>query len=355
MTGRNRKDLLLLAAGAGAILGLRALYRAATACDLRGKVVLITGGSRGLGLLMAREFARHGARLALTARDPDEIEQAVTELQGKGADVLGVPCDVTHRDEVNRMVGSVRHHFGRVDVLVNNAGVIEVGPMEVMTLADYEEAMRTHYWGPLYTTLAVLPEMQQRRDGRIVNITSIGGKVSVPHLLPYCASKFALVGFSEGLRAELAKDGIRVTTVVPGLMRTGSPRNAAFKGQHRAEYAWFSISDSVPGFSMNAGRAARRVVDACRHGDAEVILSLPAQLAVRFHGVFPGLAADILGAVNRALPGPGGIGTERALGKDSTSAVSPSLLTALTEKAARENNELREPSAQRAQAAQPRP
>src|SRR5262249_29078614 len=143
---------------------------------------------------------------------------------------------------------------------VNNAGIIQVGPMETMTLADYQEAMRVHYWGPLYTALAVLPQMKQRRAGRIVNITSIGGKVAVPHLLPYVGSKFALVGLSEGLRAELMKDGILVTTVVPGLMRTGSPRNAFFKGQNEAEYAWFKIGDSIPVLTTSAERAARRIV-----------------------------------------------------------------------------------------------
>lgn len=339
MTDDTRKTLLLAAAGAGAYFGLRALARAARAFDLRGRVVLITGGSRGLGLVMAREFAGRGARLALCARDPDELQQAVGELQRDGADVIGVPCDVTRREEVERMVGAVRRHFGRVDVLVNNAGVIEVGPMEVMTLDDYEEAMRTHFWGPLYTTLAVVDEMRQRRCGRILNVTSIGGKVAVPHLLTYAASKFALVGFSEGLRAELAKDGVRVTTAVPGLMRTGSPRNATFKGQNRLEYAWFSIGDSLPGASMSARRAARRLVDAVRWGEAEVVLSLPAKLAVLFHGNFPGLTSDLLGVINRALPGPGGIGTARARGADSQSRVSPSVLTTLTERAARENNE----------------
>lgn len=339
MNGRQR-NLLLLAAGAGAYFGLRAAVRAARAIDLRGRVVLITGGSRGLGLVMAREFARRGARLALSARNPDELQQAVGELTGRGAEVIGIPCDVTHRDEVTRMVGSVRHHFGRIEVLVNNAGVIEVGPVEVMTVADYEEAMRTHFWGPLYTTMAVLPEMRQRRAGRILNITSIGGKVSVPHLLPYSASKFALVGFSEGLRAELAKDGVAVTTAVPGLMRTGSPRHALFKGRHREEYAWFSIGDSVPGASMSARRAARRLVDAVRFGEAEVVLSLPAKAAVVFHGLFPGLTSDLMGVVNRTLPGPGGIGIDRAEGKDSTSSATPSWATILTERAAAENNEL---------------
>jgi short-subunit dehydrogenase len=227
-----------------------------------------------------------------------------------------------------------------VDVLVNNAGVIEVGPMEVMTVEDYEEAMRTHFWGPLYATLAVLPGMRLRGQGRIVNISSIGGKLAPPHLLPYAASKFALTGLSEGLRAELKKDGIYVTTVCPGLMRTGSPINATFKGQNRAEYAWFSISDALPLASMAAERAARQIVRACRRGDAEVILSLPAKLAAKFHGLFPGLTSDLMGLIHRLLPSPGGIGTQRALGHESTSEASPSWLTALGERAAERNNEL---------------
>jgi short-subunit dehydrogenase len=192
----------------------------------------------------------------------------------------------------------------------------------------------------LYTTLAVLPQMRERRDGRIVNISSIGGKVSVPHLLPYSASKFALVGLSEGLRSELAKDGIAVTTVCPGLMRTGSPRNATFKGQHRAEYAWFSISDALPATSMQAERAARQIIGACKRGDAEIVLSIQAQLAVKFHGLFPGLTQDMLGLFNKLLPGPGGIGRRRLTGKESTSSASPSWLTTLNEEAAARNNEI---------------
>jgi NAD(P)-dependent dehydrogenase (short-subunit alcohol dehydrogenase family) len=330
------------AAGAGALVAARAMVRKWGEYDLRGKSVLITGGSRGLGLVLAREFAAEGANVAICARDVEELERARVDLSKRGTRVLAVPCDVTERTQVRELVDVVRDHFGRVDVLVNNAGVIQVGPVEVMTIEDYEEAMLTHFWGPLYTTLAVLPEMRARRDGRIVNISSIGGKISVPHLVPYSASKFALVGLSEGLRAELKKDGVVVTTVCPGLMRTGSPRNAIFKGQHREEYAWFSISDALPVTAMAASRAARQIINACKRGDAEVILSIQAELAVRFHGLFPGLTADLLGLVNYLLPGAGGIGKRRAKGKDSQSRWSPSLLTTLNEMAARENNEVGE-------------
>jgi short-subunit dehydrogenase len=159
-------------------------------------------------------------------------------------------------------------------------------------------------------------------------------------LVPYSASKVALVGLSEGLRAELRKDGIVVTTVCPGLMRTGSPRNARFKGRHEQEYAWFSISDSLPITSINAERAAAQIVDACRHGDAELVISVQAKLAVLFHGVFPGLTADALALINELLPEPGGIGTSSVKGKQSTSGWSPSWLTTLTEQAAVANNEI---------------
>jgi len=238
------------------------------------------------------------------------------------------------------LVRAVEAHFGPVDVLINNAGIIAVGPLETMTRADFEEAMNINFWGAVNAVEAVLPRMRERRDGRIVNISSIGGKVSVPHLLPYSASKFALTGYSHGLRAELARHGIVVTTICPGLMRTGSPPNAMFKGQHRKEYAWFSISDSLPLLTLSAEEAARQVLDACRHGLAEKILSLPAQLAVKFHALFPEVAADLLSLVSYLLPGPGGVGTETRLGSESTSSVSPSVLTTLTEQAAVRNNEV---------------
>jgi NAD(P)-dependent dehydrogenase (short-subunit alcohol dehydrogenase family) len=342
MDGREKQALMLAAAGAGALALGRALYRRSKEYDLRGKVVIITGGSRGLGLVLAREFADEGARVAICARDPRELERARRDLAARGADVLAFPCDVTDRAQVAELVEVATRRFGRVDVLVNNAGVIQVGPLEVMTLEDFEQAMAVHFWGPLYTTLAVLPQMRARREGRIVNVSSIGGKVAVPHLVPYSASKFALAGLSDGLRAELAKENVAVTTVFPGLMRTGSPRNATFKGRHRDEYAWFSISDALPVTSIQAERAARQIIAACRRGQAELVISTQAVLAVRFRALFPEAAADVLALAGRLLPGPGGIGRRRAKGKESESSLSPSLLTTLSDRAALRNNEVAE-------------
>lgn len=334
------KTLLKMIAATGGIWLARSLYRSFNAYDFKGKSVLITGGSRGLGLVLARQLAREGALISICARDESELRLAREDLVEYGAEALAIKCDVTNNDEVKAMIQEVTNHRGLIDVLINNAGIIQVGPIEVMTLDDYQEAMKVHFWGPLYTTLAVLPGMRERGEGRIVNISSIAGKISVPHLVPYSASKFALVGLSEGLRSELHKDGIKVTTVCPGLMRTGSPRNAKFKGRHQAEYAWFAISDSLPATSINADRAAAQIINACRNGDAELVISVQAKLAVLFHGIFPGLTTEVLTVMNKLLPEPGGIGKASVKGKESTSNWAPSVLTLLTEQAAVANNEI---------------
>ena len=329
---------LLMAAGASLLaarrLGARARY------NLRGRTVLITGGSRGLGLALAREMAAQGARLIICGRDPVSLERAAASLANAGAEVLATSTDVTDQGSVAEMVEAVRQRYGQVDVLVNNAGVIEVGPARSMSLADYEEAMAANFWGMLYPTLALLPEMRARKSGRIVNITSIGGKLGIPHLLPYSASKFAAVGFSQGLRAELAGDGIKVVTVCPGLIRTGSPRNAIFRGQHRSEYAWFSISDALPGLSISAESAARRIVAACRRGDAEVLFPIPAKLASLVNAVAPGFTAGVLATFDRLLPKADSAGSARRRGAESQSWLSPSWITRLGDRAARKYNQI---------------
>ena len=336
------RDALLLAAGLG--LAARELWLRRTEADLRDQVVVITGGTRGLGLALAREFAGQGCRLALCARDTGELAWAREDLEGRGTEVLTVPCDVTDPDQVQRLVDLTTERFGRVDVLVNNAGIIGVGPAQAMGRTDFEEAMNVNFWGTLNPILAVLPQMRRRQSGRIVNITSIGGKVSVPHLLPYSCAKFAATALSEGLRAELARDGITVTTIVPGLLRTGSPGQASFKGDMAGEYDWFSISDSLPGLSISAARAAREIVRATRRGEAERILSLPANIAARAQGLAPGTTADLLRLVDRALPPPDG--AEKATGQQVEDAHPSRLRDALTLLSRRAARDLHQPHSQ---------
>jgi NAD(P)-dependent dehydrogenase (short-subunit alcohol dehydrogenase family) len=328
----------LFTGAAAGYLGARALQRL-TSKSLSGQTVLITGGSRGLGLALAREFGAQRCRLAICARDVIELERARFELGSNGYEVLALPCDVSNRVQVEALVDRVTTHFGSIDIVVNNASIIQAGPLESLEHQDFETAMDVNYWGTVNTTLAVLPQMRERGAGRIVNITSIGGKVAVPHLLPYDAAKFATVGFSEGLRAEVEKDGILVTTIVPGLMRTGSPVNAFFKGQAEREFAWFSLGDATPLTAMSATRAARLIVRAARRGTAELTLSWQAKLLRVAHDLFPSTIIGVLATVNRVLPGADGVQREVKRGMELASPISPSRLTAFMNRAARDLNQ----------------
>jgi short-subunit dehydrogenase len=294
----------LITAGvlAGAILTARRAQD-----DLHGEVAVVTGASRGLGLLLARELAGQGCPLVICARDAAELERAADELRAAGAEVTTVACDVTDEATPQLLIDTAVQRYGRLDILVSNAGVIQVGPVQAAQIGHYEMAMNTMALAPARLALTALPVMRRQGHGRIVTIASIGGKVSVPHLLPYSTAKFAAVGFSEGLRAELGRGPVTVTTVVPGLMRTGSHVQARFTGQPSKEFTWFSLGASLPLVSMDAERAARQIIAAVRQRRAEIILTPAGKLVSRAAGIVPGLTTEILHLVQRlALPAPPG-------------------------------------------------
>jgi NAD(P)-dependent dehydrogenase (short-subunit alcohol dehydrogenase family) len=286
---------------AGLVMGLgTTLARRARLYSLGGRNALVTGGARGLGFAIARVLLEKGARVAVVARDAAEVARAVDDLRrgasGDATRVVGEACDLRDGPEIAAMVESVRAKLGPIDVLVNGAGSIDVGPLDAMTFEDFEEAMQLHGFGPLRTILAVRDGMRARGGGRIANIGSIDGIVSSTRSIPQRASKCALVSLSHAMRAELAREGIRVSTIAPGLVRTGRPRRAFFKGDREREYGWFAIADSLPLVPMDADRAARRVVRAVEHGEAHVVLGLPAHVVL-------GLPARVVGLVEAMAPG----------------------------------------------------
>src|SRR6267378_13547 len=237
----------------------------------RDKVALITGGSRGLGLEIARQICARGAKVALIARDPEELARAKTELDRLATEVLTIQCDLLESAQIQSAVQQTLQRFGKIDILINNAGIIEIGPIEHMQLKDFDRAMRLHFWAPYILYFLIAPHMRAN-GGRIVNISSLGGRIAVPHMAAYSASKFALTGFSDAIRAELARDNIYVTTVTPGLMRTGSQIHARFKGDHSAEYKWFNWSRKIPVASISVERAARKILNACRLGKSTLVM-----------------------------------------------------------------------------------
>ena len=309
MLSRNLRvsHAVALAAVGGAALwsGMRYARR----ISLHGAVAVVTGGGRGLGHAVARELANAGCRLALCGRDGDVIARAVAALQARGTEAIGSACDASDASAVAHFVQDVIAHYGRIDVLVNNAGQCFVGPAAELETTDVESAMRNIFWAQYLPTMAVLPHMRQRRSGRIVNVTSIGGKLPTPHQAAYVAGKFAATGWSETLAIELRKDGIEVSTVTPPPLNDGAPLHAHFNGRAEEEFLWFARSLTSRARATSTERAARTIVDAARYGDAERAVSFTSWLASRAFGTAPNLTSRALSLVDRGLPASAAPGT----------------------------------------------
>jgi NAD(P)-dependent dehydrogenase (short-subunit alcohol dehydrogenase family) len=333
------KPRILVLAGAllGAWLAIRVIRT--SRYSVRDKVAVITGGSRGLGLVLARHICAQGGSVALIARDPDELARAKADLAPRGSAVLTIECDLLDARQIQSAVRQIIDRFGKIDILINNAGIIEVGPLENMTREDFDRAMRLHFWAPFELIAQVVPEMRIWGGGRIVNVSSVGGKVAVPHLAPYSVSKFALTGFSDAIRAELARDNIHVTTVAPGMMRTGSHVNAKFKGKHDMEFAWFAASAGAPLISMNADRAARKILAACRRAQPSLTLTFAARGAILGNALCPNLTGYVMRLVNRFLPKPSGAEGNQLRGGSEVRRLIPDWLTRSADRATIRNNE----------------
>lgn len=304
---------IAVALGVGAIWAGRAWWLANKRKALRGQVVVITGGSRGLGLDIARQFGKIGTRLVLAARDAQELRSAaetlVRERCATPESVAIVVADISVQEDVERLIADATARFGRVDILVNNVAAIYAGPALDQNLENIEHALRTNLGGTILTTRAVLPQMLARGKGRIVNISSIAGKAPIPHMLPYSVSKFAIVGYSQTMRTELLGKGIRVTTVCPGLMRTGSSPFVFLTGDREKEYRWFSASERTPVWAVSSSRSAKHIVNAAATGRAELIIAPQAWIAARANALAPGLTSRIVSWINDLfLPAPNGDG-----------------------------------------------
>ena len=305
----------ITAAAVGATVGLIVAVRALLATPPpEDAVVLVTGSSRGLGLAIASRFAEsRRVNLVLSARSFTELEEAQATLLERHPHLQAenfylIAADLSKPSECQRLVAETFARFGRLDVLVNNAGIIEVGPIDVLTADHFEQTMRVNFFGALHTTWAALPRLMAQSPApgwtnraAIVNISSIGGKFSVPHLLPYSAAKFALTGFSEGLHAELRGKDIRVTTVCPGLMRTGGEDHAIFLGDVEKEKAWFQTCAKTPGIATTPEHAANEIYTAVAQGRAEITITPQAWLGARFAGVFPETLQWLNGVTNEYL------------------------------------------------------
>ena len=254
--------------------------------DMRGKVVVVTGASSGIGRAAALAFAAAGARVALVARSADPLEAAAREARERGGVATAVVADVTDRAQVASMVAAVVREFGRIDVLVNNAGIGAHGPFWGTPYPDFERILRVNFFGVAYCTAAVLPHMIAQRSGRIVNVSSMIGKRAYPGNAAYCASKFALEGFSEALRTEVRHHGIRVIQVCPGFTETGFFDHLLQTGGHRRPARR----------GMSAERVAALLLRAVERDRREIVISLRGKLLVLLDTFFPALLDRLLQA-----------------------------------------------------------
>jgi short-subunit dehydrogenase len=282
-----------------ATLTSKKIFDQLTLQDLKNKTVLITGGTTGLGFELMRQLLEEGCQVAVCARDSVDLYN----LNENYPEIMTYRCDVGNKEEVEDFVSKTIMHFGKIDIVINNAGIIMVAPMEGFTEDDYKHAMDIMYLGIVHTTFAVLPHMKARREGQIVNITSVGGKVSIPHLLPYSAAKFAAVGFSEGIAVELRQHNIFVTTIIPGLMRTGSYINALFQEDNKLSFKLFSAISSAPVLTITAEKAARKTIRAMREKRAMKVIGVPAKILIELHHFFPETLSRLMTYTAELLPG----------------------------------------------------
>lgn len=336
----KNKKAALIPALAGGVLALQKNQ----ADQFRGHSAVITGGSRGLGLALAEGLVNEYANVTLLARDKEELERAKAQLQeiGRGR-IHVIQCDITQTFQLKTALEEVYQLFGGIDLLINNAGSITVGPFETMNQADFEAQMKLHVYAPMNAIQLSLQYLRAHDSGkRIVNICSMGGRMAVPHMVPYDTSKFALSGLSQGIAAELAHEGISVTTIYPSLMRTGSPIQAVFKGDHEREFSWFQVGDVFPGLSTSPSVAAKKIIDAARDRRWELMPSMVAQLRMAAASFFPEIVGHMMAVMNRFLPK--GTSQEYKTGAQSRERFDNSLLTkpfvARAERAEKEFNQV---------------
>lgn len=316
------------------------------------EVALVAGASRGLGLQLSAELLRRGWVVYGCARDARELRKAQIILRREvGEEVASrfvtSECDVRDADAVSAWVDQAAKRSGRVDAAFHVAGVIQVGPLESITMEHLHEAVDTMLWGPVHLSLSLIPTLREQGHGRVGIISSVGGLVSVPHLLPYSVAKFGAVGLAEGLFAELSGSGVTVTSVTPGLMRTGGHARARFVGDSVADYAWFAPMASLPLVSISVERAARRIVDGVLRGSPTVELTPLTIVGRRVHGVAPATTIRVMGRVSRLLPrGPrrahdssGSPGVEGRVARRDVDSRLVKVLSVLGDRAARRHNE----------------
>ena len=257
--------------------------------DFKNKVVLITGASSGIGKQTAIEFAKSGSSIILVARRKNKLEQVENELKQFNVNTLVCVCDVSKKDQVEELFKIVLQKFNSIDILVNNAGFAIYGSVSDLSINEIESQMETNYFGMIYCVKNFLPLMLKKKSGHIVNVASVGASFSVPGVSSYCATKFAMLGFSEGLKHELYGTGVGLTVVSPIMVRTPLFEHPSF-----TNFSKFST-----GVSLSSETVAKTIIKASNSSRLEIVVPSVARAVIWFKQTFPFLINPIIGRIFR--------------------------------------------------------
>jgi hypothetical protein len=257
--------------------------------DFKNKVVLITGASSGIGKQTAIEFAKLGSSIILVARRKNKLEQVENELKQFNVNTLVCVCDVSKKDQVDELSKIVLQKFDSVDILVNNAGFAIYGLVSDLSINEIESQMETNYFGMIYCVKNFLPLMLKKKSGHIVNVASVGASFGVPGVSSYCATKFAMLGFSEGLKHELYGTGVGLTVVSPIMVRTPLFEHPSF-----TNFSKFST-----GVSLSSETVAKTIIKASNSSRLEIVVPSVARAVIWFKQTFPFLINPIVGRIFR--------------------------------------------------------
>jgi short-subunit dehydrogenase len=249
--------------------------------ELSGKIVVVTGASMGIGEAISKLFADHGASVVMLSRDASRVEAARTRV-GHGDRTLAMACDVRHREDIDRALGLVLHHFQRIDVLVNNAGHGLLDSVAQMDMAACREMFDTNFFGAVSAMQAVIPVMRQQGGGTIINISSFAGHIPIPFHAAYSATKFALNAIGKAARVELKQDKIEVLTVCPGYVQTQFSKNVILGNEQKKVRP-----ASVRG--ITAERVARATLQGYLKQKREVIVPWTMYVPQKIYQLFPAL------------------------------------------------------------------
>ena len=257
--------------------------------NFKNKVVVITGASSGIGEAAAEQFAKRGANLVLVARRKEKLEQVEQKLSKYSIKTLIQVCDVSDKQQVKQMSEKVIETFSKIDILVNNAGFVIYGKVEELSIEDIESQMKTNYFGTINCTKHFLPYFLKQNSGHMINVASVGGSFGVPGIASYCATKFAMLGFSEGLHHELHGTNVGVTVVSPIMVRTSLFDHPSFK----------NFTKHATGISLSADTVANAIIKASDSSKLEIVVPSYVRIGIWFKQTFPFLINPIIGSAFR--------------------------------------------------------